>query len=206
MSDTENVVKLPDQLEQHIKAINIALAKRDDGICDWIEANIEISVRLYKARAMFPNNIDFGAWCDRGFGNCLPKNIRAIYIQWGEKPEWTRLVLEKTDRTSIEMIHRTEWSVTSARFTPPQLPQLPHHLLRLREKQRKKLFAPIKSNTASTLASSKPQKKLGSRASSLSQLSPQSLPKIVSRPPRNLSLLERKTCTSMLNSGYSLKN
>ena len=114
----DNVVKMPDRLDAHAKAINVALEKRDNSICDWVEANLAIAERLTQAREALPNNADFGSWCDKWFGNCMNKNARAIYVQWGKKIEWTRIVLEKTERKSIELIHEKEWTLPNTRNSP----------------------------------------------------------------------------------------
>jgi len=120
MATDDTIIKFPAALERRAERIRVAMIRRDKGDQEWIEGTLDLSVELATARADFPVNRDFGDWCaDNGFGdNALPKNERAILVQWGNKPDWTRTVLEKTERRSVQFIHSKEWVVTSASNNP----------------------------------------------------------------------------------------
>jgi hypothetical protein len=115
MAIDDNVVKFPAALERRAQSIKAAMTRRDSGAREWIEGTLELAIEIAAARAEFKGDQDFGSWLvENGLGeNHLPKNDRAILIQWGRNQEWTRTVLEKTERRSIQTIHRNEWVLTS---------------------------------------------------------------------------------------------
>jgi hypothetical protein len=92
------------------------MGRRENGDREWIEGTLELAVEIAAARSEYRGDRNFGSWLiENALGeNYLPKDERSILIQWGENPDWTRTVLEKTERRSVQTIHRNEWSVRSA--------------------------------------------------------------------------------------------
>ena len=119
----ENVVKFPNELTNLFKDAHRAIAMGAESKQKFVEGKLLLSASLAAIRERFDDNEAFGKACsEHGLGeNIVSKNERSILIQWAERPEWTRTVLEKTERTSIRMIHAREWidqSLPSAGKSP----------------------------------------------------------------------------------------
>ena len=121
MSAEDNVVKMPDRLERRAQKIEAAMARRTKGDEEWIEGTIELAVELAGARDDHSGDREFGRWLEGRFGdNRLPKDEQSALIQWGRDPVQTRIMLEKTETRSIQMLHRSFRNATKAqeeRFT-----------------------------------------------------------------------------------------
>ena len=111
MATEDNVVKLPTELARLFKDAHRAVAMGAESKQKFVEGKLLLSISLAAIRAKFEDNEAFGKSCtEHGLGeNIVPKNDRYILIQWAERPEWTRMVLEKTERTSVRTIHEKEW-------------------------------------------------------------------------------------------------
>jgi hypothetical protein len=114
----DNVLKMPDRLERRAQKIEAAMKRRENGDKEWIEGTLELAVELAGARAELQADQAFGKWCGSRFGtNVIPRDERAILVQWGQNPEQTRLMLEKAESHSIQMIDRRFRSATK----PPKV-------------------------------------------------------------------------------------
>lgn len=109
----DNVLPMPTPLERLAKSINADLLRRDYGHAEWVDATLNLCKHLAEARVQFSDNIGFGHWCeDNGFGkNVLSHQDRAAAIQMGRNPETAALVLEATERSSLQHIHREEFKL-----------------------------------------------------------------------------------------------
>ena len=117
MPADDNVVKMPDRLERRAQKIEAAMARRAKGDEEWIEGTIELAVELAGARDDHSGDREFGRWLDGRFGdNRLPKDEQSALIQWGRDPAQTRIMLEKAETRSIQMIHRSFRNATKERF------------------------------------------------------------------------------------------
>jgi hypothetical protein len=121
MSTDDNIVKLPDRLERRAQKIDAAITRRGKADADWREATLELAVELAGARADHgKNDSSFGKWLDGRFGdNVLPPKERSILIRWGNDPDQTRIILEKTESRSIQGIDLT---FVSSNKGPPAKP------------------------------------------------------------------------------------
>ena len=119
MAQDDNVVKLPDLLERRAIKIEAAIARIAKGDNEWIEGVLELAVEFAGARADHKSDQDFGQWFDNRFHNIMTptigRNERAILIQWGKDPAQARLLLEKRETNSIQLIHKSY----RATVTPP---------------------------------------------------------------------------------------
>jgi hypothetical protein len=98
------------QIESGIERWQDGEAKIEEAKQVWIEGILETAEGLAAARSAFPDNKAFGKWCTANFGeNRLNRNDRAALIDFASDLEWTREVLEKTERISIQTIHSREW-------------------------------------------------------------------------------------------------
>ena len=122
----ENVVKFPDELGRLFEDAHRAVAMGAESKQKFVEGKLLLSASLKAIRARFSDNEAFGKSCaEHGLGeNVINKNDRAYLIQWAERPEWTRTVLEKTERTSVRTIHEKEWLENSL-----------HHVMKSQENQ-----------------------------------------------------------------------
>jgi hypothetical protein len=111
MASDDNVVKMPTELTRLFADARRAVAMGTESKQKFIEGKLLLMASLAAIRAKFPDNETFGKSCaEHGLGeNVVSKDDRSILIQWAERPEWTRTVLEKTERTSVQTIHRNEW-------------------------------------------------------------------------------------------------
>ena len=116
MAENDKVVKLPDMLERRALKIEAAMKRRAKGDSEWIEGTLELAIELAAVRDEYGgNDRGFGGWLDTRFGNKAPSHQdRAILIQWGRTPDKIRIVLEKTESRSIQLIDRNEVTFTSA--------------------------------------------------------------------------------------------
>ena len=122
MSSDDNVVKMPTELTRLFEDAHRAVTMGVESKQKFVESKLLLSASLAAIRAKFQDNSAFGKSCsEHGLGdNVVSPNERAILIQWAERPEWTRTVLEKTERISVQTIHAKEWcdSLTSPSKTP----------------------------------------------------------------------------------------
>ena len=111
---TENIVKFPNELTRLFEDAHRAVAMGQESKEKFVEGKLLLSSSLAAIRTRFKDNEAFGKSCaEHGLGeNIINKNDRAYLIQWAERPEWTRTVLEKTERTSVRYIHEKEWLET----------------------------------------------------------------------------------------------
>lgn len=119
MMTEDNVVKLPTELVRLFEDAHRAVAMGAEGEHKSIESRLLLMVSLAAIKAKFKDNISFGKSCtEHGLGeNVISAVDRAILIQWAEKPEWTRTVLEKTDYKSIRRIHDNDWRLSTGAKT-----------------------------------------------------------------------------------------
>ena len=111
----DNVIPMPDQLERIAAQINGDLQRREHSHTDWVEATLDLCIHLATARQQFSADQAFGRWCgDSGFGdNVISHQDRAAAIDMGRDPDRSRLILEKTERRSLRLIHDKEFRFTS---------------------------------------------------------------------------------------------
>jgi hypothetical protein len=118
----ENVVKFPNELERLFEDAHRAVSMTSEGKQKFIEGKLLLSASLAAIRAKFQDNEAFGKSCaEHGLGeNVVSRHDRAILIRWAERPDWTRTILEKTERTSVQTIHEKEWldTLPSPRKSP----------------------------------------------------------------------------------------
>ena len=119
----ETVVKFPNELNRLFDDAHRAVAMGTENKQKFVEGKILLSASLEAIRAKFKDNEAFGKSCsEHGLGeNIVSRNDRYILIEWAERPEWNRTVLEKTERTSVRTIHEKEWRTTL--HSPVQSPQ-----------------------------------------------------------------------------------
>ena len=109
MSDNENIVKLPDALERRAIRIEAAIIRKNKSDIDWGSAVIELAVELFAAKSDFPSTTAFGNWFENRFANVSKspgEHERTILARWGATPDDLRIVLEKEETRSIQMIAR----------------------------------------------------------------------------------------------------
>jgi hypothetical protein len=115
---TDRVVPLLTKLERAAIKIKKAISKRNGPIQDWIDGNIELSEALIEARHDFgDNDAAFDVWCrHNGFTKgVLGKHERRALIDMGANIPRMQDVLQKTERRSIELIYRQEWTLPNTR-------------------------------------------------------------------------------------------
>ena len=117
------VVQFPSGMEALAKEFWDTLLESETDHQHWIDRTLRQAKILAAARIKCATNAEFGRWCvDNRFNeSVISHNERAILVQWGNNPVWTRTVLDKTKRKSIEHIHRNEWDsnrLTHVRKTP----------------------------------------------------------------------------------------
>jgi hypothetical protein len=119
----ETVVKFPNDLERLFAEARRGVEMGVESKQKFVEGKLLLSVSLAAIRAKFKDNEAFGKACsEHGLGeNIVSRNDRYILIEWAERPEWTRTVLEKTERTSVRTIHEKEWKTSL--HNPVQSPQ-----------------------------------------------------------------------------------
>ena len=105
MTQDDNVVKLPDQLERRAIKIEAALMRKAKNEADWIEAVIELVIELFGARTELNSNQEFGDWFDGRFtsaGKTISHQDRAILVRWGAAtPDELRTILAQEESRSI---------------------------------------------------------------------------------------------------------
>ena len=111
MSDN-NILQMPTTLDRCAAQIRAALDRQDKSREAWIASSIDLCVGLASARDEFPDDQGFGRWCGaNGFGeNVLNHQTRAAAVAMGRDPQGLRAALAMTKRSSLEMIHRTEFT------------------------------------------------------------------------------------------------
>lgn len=108
---TDKVVHFPTRIDQLAKQINDDLRQADLRFGEWVQYRIRLCLGLKEARDLFPNNADFGSWCEaNGFGEViLSKDDRAAAIAMGRNPERLQEVFEQTTRRSLRLIYQIEF-------------------------------------------------------------------------------------------------
>jgi hypothetical protein len=120
MPENETIVKLPDVLERRALKIEAAMKRRAKGDTEWIEGTLELAIELAGVREDHGgNDRAFGGWLDTRFGNRAPNHQdRAALIRWGKDPAQARILMEKTESRSIQLIDRTFTSASKDTPTP----------------------------------------------------------------------------------------
>ena len=120
----DNIVKLPDTLERRALKIEAAIERQGKHDAGWVDATLELAVELAAAREDLASNQAFSKWCEGRLHNIMKTpNERAILIQWGKDPVQARILLEKRETNSIQMIHRGFRN--PAKTPPPPTPAAP---------------------------------------------------------------------------------
>lgn len=124
---TDSIVRNSD-LSSLATDIRNDLARRDDSRATWVDATLKLCEHLAVARERFgSDNNAFGEWCEeQQFG--LNHQDRAAAIAMGGDLPRAREVLEKTERRSLQLIHRIEFieaGLTSVSKTPLRAPREP---------------------------------------------------------------------------------
>jgi hypothetical protein len=115
------------------RGIKDAIARQNRSRQDWVEATIDLSMRLYEARRQFDAHQDFGCWLDAEHIK-IEKNDRAAAIAMAENPKRLREVLETTQRYSLRLIHEHEFRFPTDGKTAEQKKRR-HKLAGVEEKQ-----------------------------------------------------------------------
>lgn len=126
MNENDNVVPMPNKLERKATNIKKLLGQQQSNRQEWIEMAIALAIEVLDARTEFKKDIDFGNWCACNDLR-LNKNARAALVEMGADPIRMRAVLEKSQRTSFESIHRYDWKiprVPKLRKPPQKLPSI----------------------------------------------------------------------------------
>ena len=111
---SDNVVQLQEtKLDRLAERIKGDIARRDTSKTEWVEATVDLCLALAEARAEFKDDQSFGRWfAESGFQ--LNDHDRAAAIAMGQNIEQARLVLEATERRSLQLIHREECRFANA--------------------------------------------------------------------------------------------
>jgi hypothetical protein len=137
---TDHVILLPSRLERAAVKIKKAISKRNGPIQDWIDANIQLAEALIEARHEFgDNDAAFGVWCRyNGFTkDVLGKSERVALIDMAANPQKMREVLQKTERRSIPLIYKHEWTFFKVGKSPSNLKEHAKPIHRPRTSPRK---------------------------------------------------------------------
>lgn len=110
-----------DALAERIKA---DLVRRDQSREDWIAATADLFLDLNRARKEFQADRDFSKWlADNELGpNVLNDHDRAAAIAMGEDIDTARAVLEKTQRSSLQLIYTEEFQPLNRRVASASKP------------------------------------------------------------------------------------
>lgn len=109
--DPQNVVvfqnpQMPARTEaQLVKLIKAAILRRDASRVDWIDASVELGGLLCEARRRYPANERFHKWLVEN-DIIMNAHDRAALLQLGQNLKAMRVILERTDSTSYELIWR----------------------------------------------------------------------------------------------------
>jgi len=109
----ELATREPIELVGLAEQIKNDLEKIERSAAEWAEANYSLCVHLYQARKKHNSNKAFGAWLAENDLDRINDHDRAAAIAMGEHPDECRSLLEKTDRRSLQLIHREEFQVAS---------------------------------------------------------------------------------------------
>jgi hypothetical protein len=108
------VVVLP--LTRLADQIRDDLSRREHGRDEWIAATLDLCRHLAEARGQFQADRNFHKWLtDNQLGDeALNAHDRAAAIDMGQHIEEARAVLAKTERRSLQLIHREEFRSANA--------------------------------------------------------------------------------------------
>lgn len=105
----ENIAQFPTPLERLAAKLADYLKRDTKNHADWIDVQEGICLTLVEARDQFRADIEFGQWFDAN-GFTIDPHTRAAAIEMGRNPEALRACLEITDRRSLRMIYKKEFS------------------------------------------------------------------------------------------------
>jgi hypothetical protein len=105
------VIKLvpPNRLDQLADTIKKCVVNRNKAQDDWVTATLELCIAFAEARLEFTSDQQFGMWVMAHDEFKLNHQDRAAAIQMGMDPELTKAVLVKTERRSLQLIHKYEF-------------------------------------------------------------------------------------------------
>jgi hypothetical protein len=103
-----NVIQMPEPLETIGQRIDAAYERAQHGREEWIEGTLDLAQAFADARARFPSNNEFGAWCGRNGHDHVSHQDRAALISMAENLPLARIVLEETERRSWQLIWAQE--------------------------------------------------------------------------------------------------
>jgi len=103
------VVNMPTSLEVRAKRIATICDRRekitDEFREEWVRLTLELAVELAEARERFSSNIKFSIWlAENGLDGKLLDNDRAALINMARNFDFSRIVLQETERTSVQYI------------------------------------------------------------------------------------------------------
>lgn len=89
--------------------IRVDHARRERGDNEWRAGTLDLCIHLAQARGTFSNDRDFSAWLKDNKLDVLSQFDRAAAIAMGLHPETAKEVLDRTERRSLQYIHREEF-------------------------------------------------------------------------------------------------
>jgi hypothetical protein len=107
---TDNIIHMPEPLEQIGRRIDEAYEQTQRGRQQWIEGTLKLASALADARDHFPSNNAFGVWIAENGHNHIGDHDRAALINMASPIaiDITRIVLHDTMRTSWRLIWEQE--------------------------------------------------------------------------------------------------
>jgi hypothetical protein len=100
-----------DALASAARMVRQGLARRKQGIEDFVEGTLAMAAGLAQARERFPSDQAFGHWCSNNDFDetVISANERAALIAFGGDLARARTILKQTTRRSIRTIYDNEW-------------------------------------------------------------------------------------------------
>jgi hypothetical protein len=102
------------KLDLIAKRIRNGIDLRSQSDAEWVQATLDLSAALWEAREYFgENDKAFGRWCIESQFD-LSATDRAAYVGFGRELDRAREVLQATERRSVRLIFKKEFSSSSA--------------------------------------------------------------------------------------------